>query len=149
MAEIYNFSTFRKEKNKVIELRLYYKKIHKKRQNDRKVQYTLASENWNCFLIEVTGPKKRTIFEDFKVIYQKQCFSIPVTSFLPFWNFSQKCARVYPPFQSFCLLWNLWRSNFFDRTSPKWCSIGSPGSWIIYFFTKTVDNYHRRIHWKN
>ena len=34
--------------------------------------------------------------------------------------------------------------NFLGRTSPRWCSRGSPGGWII-FFTKLVDKYHRKI----
>ena len=32
------------------------------------------------------------------------------------------------------------------RTSPRLCSRGSPGGWIKSFFTKLVDNYHRKIH---
>ena len=102
---------------------------------------------------KVTSPKKQ-FFNVFRVIYRKRRFSVPVTSFWTFAIFSKKL--VYRPLQSFCLLWNFVYLELFGGTSPRWCSRGSPGGWIeknwkklkYYFFTKIVDNYHWKIHWK-
>ena len=38
-------------------------------------------------------------------------------------------------------------SKLFGRTLPRWCSRGSSGGWIKKF-TKLVDKYHSKIHWK-
>ena len=36
------------------------------------------------------------------------------------------------------------------RASPRCCSQSPPGGWIwIYFFTKLVDKYNRKIHRKS
>ena len=42
------------------------------------------------------------------------CFLGPLTSILTFLQLSQKYARLYRPFRSFCFLWIFCRSNFYN-----------------------------------
>ena len=100
MTEIFNFSTLRKTSYRS----LNYKEIHK-RQNDLKGQYSMVHFQENCkkVKIEVTGPY--IIFSKlFPDKFTQLSFSGPVTSFFTFLNFAQKCARIYRPFRSFCIL---------------------------------------------
>ena len=92
MAEIFNFSII-EEKKTSSNRSLSYKKFHKRR-NDRKGRYSDAHFCENCkkVKIEVTGPKKVDLWKVFRKINQKLRFSVTVTSFLTFLQFSQKKA---------------------------------------------------------
>ena len=63
-----------------------------------------------------------------KTMFFRSC-DLYLTLFL---HFSQKCARLYRPFLSWSVLYEILCSwNFFGRT-PKLWSRGSPGSWIKF-----------------
>ena len=64
--------------------------------------------------------------------------------------FSKNSLQYIDPSGHFVFYEILCSSNFLGQMSPWCCSRGSPGGWIkISFFTKLVDIYHRKIHWKN
>ena len=77
---------------------------------DRNGQYTLA-HFWKKWKNEVTGPEN-VVFG-----FNRNCaFFGPVTSILTFLKFSQKCARLYRPFWSFCIkLIFLWPKSSITR----------------------------------
>ena len=54
----------------------------------------------------------------FRVNYQKLCFSVPVTPFLTFLHFSQKCAEYVDPsglsFMKFCVARTFWVKRHLD-----------------------------------
>ena len=55
-------------------------------------------------------------------------------------------ANVYIDSSSIFVFYEiLCSSNFFCRTSTRYCSRGSPGGWIKIFM-KLVDIYHMKIH---
>ena len=90
--------------------------------------------------ISLTGPKKNKIFERFQINLpndvNRSCDFI-----LNFLTFSQKCARVYRPFQSFCL-WNFVLLELhLDGVLEVLLVVGLKT-------TKLVDKCHRKIHWK-
>ena len=60
----------------------------------------------NCKKVknEVTGTEKRRFRLICLKTFHKSTFLGPVTSILTFLQFSQKCARLYRPFRSFCFL---------------------------------------------
>ena len=92
-----------------------YTKFHKK-QNDRKGRYTMANfwKNRKKVKNEVTGTEKRRIWLIYLKTFHTFTFLGPVTSILIFLQFSQICARLDRPFQSFCLLWKFCNSNFYN-----------------------------------
>ena len=79
MAEIFNFSTFR-EKKTFIEVLATQKLIKDKMTGRVYIPWRIFKKIAKTDKIE--GPKV------FRVIYKKRCFSVPVTSFLTFLQFS-------------------------------------------------------------
>ena len=128
-------------KKKTSSISLSFKNFHKRR-NDRKCRYSLAHfwENCKNVKIEVTRAQKRRFVESFQIINQKRRFSVPATSFLTFLQFFQKCALVYRPFRSFCLLWNDWEKEktvvLLNNREPfnPWIEKVNSRSPLLFFF---------------
>ena len=75
MAEIFNFSTFGEKK-------IIQKQFIKDKMTGRvNILLGCIFEKIVKVKIETTGPKKKTFLNVFKVINQKICFSVTVTSF--------------------------------------------------------------------
>ena len=93
MVEIFNFSTYGKKERVIFEL-----KKNNQIQNDRTgSNHTLVHFCKNCkkVQIQITEPKKAQFMNVLKKFTITMFFSCPVTSFLTFFHFSEKCARAY------------------------------------------------------
>ena len=101
MAEIFNFSTFRKENERSYRSLSY------------KILLTEGSINSCAFL------RKLQKILVFRVIYQKRRLSVSLTSFFTFFSFFKKSPEYLIPFSNFVFYKILCSSNFFGRPSPK------------------------------
>ena len=85
---VFKFSTIKKTSYRS----LSYKNIQKDKMTARvDIIWRIFQKIYKKDIIEVTGLKIAQLFNVFRVIYQKLCFSGPVTSFLIF-NFALKDA---------------------------------------------------------
>ena len=130
MAEIFNFSTFGKRKEK--ELQKFEQQKNSKRQIDLRYRYSL-SHFW-----ENSKSSKLKFSDSYlpKTMFFRSCNFI----FIFFALFWKKCTSVYRYMYisghiDFYEI--LWSSNYFSWTSPNWWSRGSPGGWIKMSFFKT------------
>ena len=102
-------------------------------KGNRATQNFIKNKIWeNCKTIQnvVTGREKcRFGWFIWKLSNKFYCFGSCGTSTLTFLQFSQKCAWVYWPFWSFCLLWN----SFFSIIEKLY--ISAFYKWIILFFS--------------